>query len=223
MAAAGGIAVSRWCRGDALWDVVISTMPISGADEAVFQIANATVTMQADYLSDQLVKRAGQLSSFTQFSNGTRSMQIWVDADACPAEAKEVLYKVARRLQISITLVANQMMRIPQSSLIQFELVRAGANMADQRIVELAQPGDLVITADIPLSADAVAKGATVLDPRGNVLTNDNVGARLAERNLLDELRGGGLETGGPAPYSPKNKQDFANQLDRLLTRLLRK
>ena len=120
MAAAGGIAVSRWCRGDALWDVVISTMPISGADEAVFQIANATVTMQADYLSDQLVKRAGQLSSFTQFSNGTRSMQIWVDADACPAEAKEVLYKVARRLQISITLVANQMMRIPQSSLIQF-------------------------------------------------------------------------------------------------------
>ena len=150
-------------------------------------------------------------------------MHIWVDAAACPAEAKEVLFKAVRRLQISITLVANQMMRIPQSKLIQFELVRAGANVADQRIVELTQPGDLVITADIPLSADAVAKGAIVLDPRGNVLTNDNVGARLAERNLLDELRGGGLETGGPAPYSSKNKQDFANQLDRLLTRLLRK
>lgn len=149
-------------------------------------------------------------------------MQILVDADACPAEAKEVLYKVVKRLQISMTLVANQMMRVPQSGLIQFELVRAGANMADQRIVELANAGDLVITADVPLSADAVAKGALVLDPRGNVLTNENVGTRLAERNLMDELRGTGMETGGPAPYSSRNKQDFANQLDRILTKLMR-
>lgn len=149
-------------------------------------------------------------------------MQIWVDADACPAEAKEVLYKVVRRLRIPMTLVANQMMWIPKSELIRFELVGAGTNVADQRIVELLSAGDLVISADVPLAADAVARGATVLDPRGEELNADNVGARLAARNLMDELRGTGMETGGPAPYSAKNKQAFANQLDRLLTKLSR-
>ena len=149
-------------------------------------------------------------------------MQIWVDADACPVEVKEVLYKVVRRLQIRMTLVANQMMWIPKSELIAFELVGAGANVADLRIVELAGAGDLVITADIPLAAAAVAKGATVLDPRGEIMDAHNAGSRLAARNLMDELRGTGLETGGPAPYSARNKQDFANQLDKLLTRLRR-
>lgn len=149
-------------------------------------------------------------------------MHIWVDADACPGEAKEVLYKTSKRLQIAMTLVANQMMFVPKSSLIRFELVAAGANVADQRIVELLNSGDLVISADIPLAAAAVAKGATVLDPRGNVLDAENVGSRLAVRNLMDDLRGSGMETGGPAAYSAKNKQDFANQLDRLLTKLLR-
>ncbi|MFN9720887.1 MAG: YaiI/YqxD family protein [Planctomycetota bacterium] len=149
-------------------------------------------------------------------------MHIWVDADACPADAKEVLYKTSRRLQIKITLVANQMMFVPKSNLIHFELVGAGANVADQRIVELLSAGDLVISADIPLAAAAVAKGATVLDPRGHVLDAENVGSRLAARNLMDDLRGSGLETGGPPAYSAKNKQDFANQLDRLLTKLLR-
>lgn len=148
-------------------------------------------------------------------------MQIWVDADACPADAKEVLYKVSKRLQIRMTLVANQMMWIPKSDLVRFELVGAGADVADRRIVELLNVGDLVISADIPLAAAAVAKGATVLDPRGEVLDAENVGARLAARNLMDELRGSGLETGGPAAYSARNKQDFANQLDRLLTRLI--
>lgn len=114
------------------------------------------------------------------------------------------------------------MMYVPRSSLIRFELVGAGANVADQRIVELLSSGDLVISADIPLAAAAAAKGATVPDPRGNVLDAENVGPRLAVRNLMDDLRGSGLETGGPAPCSAKNKQDFANQLDRLLTRLLR-
>ncbi|MEZ6032310.1 MAG: YaiI/YqxD family protein [Planctomycetaceae bacterium] len=147
-------------------------------------------------------------------------MQIWVDADACPVDAKEVLYKVSKRLQIRVTLVANQMMWVPRSNLIQFELVRAGADVADRRIVELLNPGDLVISADIPLAANAVARGAVVLDPRGEELNADNVGSRLAARNLMDELRGSGMETGGPAAYSARNKQDFANQLDRLLTKL---
>lgn len=147
-------------------------------------------------------------------------MQIWVDADACPVEAKEVLYKVSKRLQIRITLVANQMMWIPKSNLIEFELVKAGADVADRRIVELLNAGDLVISSDIPLAANAVARGATVLDPRGEELNADNVGSRLAARNLMDELRGSGMETGGPAAYSARNKQDFANQLDRLLTKL---
>jgi uncharacterized protein YaiI (UPF0178 family) len=149
-------------------------------------------------------------------------MQIWVDADACPVEVKEVLYKVVKRLQIKMTLVANQMMWVPKSDLITFELVGAGANVADLRIVELVAAGDLVITADIPLAAAAVAKGATVLDPRGEIMDAHNAGSRLAARNLMDELRGTGLETGGPAPYSARNKQDFANQLDKLLTRLRR-
>ena len=147
-------------------------------------------------------------------------MQIWVDADACPVEAKEVLYRVSKRLQIQITLVANQMMWIPKSSLIRLELVKAGADVADRRIVELLNTGDLVISADIPLAANAVARGATVLDPRGEELNAENVGSRLAARNLMDELRGSGMETGGPSAYSARNKQDFANQLDRLLTKL---
>ena len=147
-------------------------------------------------------------------------MQIWVDADACPVEAKEVLYKVSKRLRIPLILVANQMMWIPKTDLIRLELVGAGADVADRRIVELLSKGDLVISADIPLAANAVARGATVLDPRGDELNADNVGSRLAARNLMDGLRGSGMETGGPAAYSAKNKQDFANQLDRLLTKL---
>lgn len=147
-------------------------------------------------------------------------MQIWVDADACPVEAKEILYKVSKRLQIRITLVTNQMMWIPKSDLICLELVKAGADVADRRIVELLNAGDLVISSDIPLAANAVARGATVLDPRGEELNADNVGSRLAARNLMDGLRGSGMETGGPAAYSARNKQDFANQLDRLLTKL---
>lgn len=149
-------------------------------------------------------------------------MRIWVDADACPAEVKEVLFKAVKRLSIPLTLVANQMMWFPKSTLIRFELVGAGANVADQRIVELLSAGDLVISADIPLAAAAVEKGAVVLDPRGEILDAENVGSRLAARNLMDDLRGSGLETGGPPPYGAKNKQYFANQLDRILTRLTR-
>ena len=145
-------------------------------------------------------------------------MQIWVDADACPGEIKELLYRAAERREIKVTLVANQQMRTPSSDFIDSVLVPAGMNVADRRIVELVEPGDLVITADIPLAADVVAKGGQALDPRGELYTDANIGERLAVRNLLDELRGGGQITGGPANFSAKDRQAFANQLDRWLT-----
>jgi uncharacterized protein YaiI (UPF0178 family) len=146
-------------------------------------------------------------------------MQIWVDADACPGEIKELLYRSAERLKIKLTLVANQPLRIPRSKFIETLLVPGGANVADRRIVELAAPGDLVVTADIPLAADVVAKGAEAIDPRGDLYTNANIGERLAMRNIIDQLRGGGHIGGGPSNFSPKDRQTFANQLDRWLVK----
>lgn len=145
-------------------------------------------------------------------------MQIWVDADACPVEIKELLFRAACRTKTKVTLVANQPQRTPPSEFIDSLLVPAGLNIADQRIVALVEPGDLVVTADIPLAAEVVAAGAQALDPRGELYTDANVGERLAVRNLLDELRGGGQLTGGPANFNSKDKQAFANQLDRWLT-----
>lgn len=146
-------------------------------------------------------------------------MQIWVDADACPGEIKELLFRAAERLKVRLTLVANQSLRIPQSEFIDTVLVRDGANVADRRIVELAAPGDLVVTSDIPLAADVVAKGANAIDPRGELYTDANIGERLALRNMLDQLRGDGHIGGGPPNFGPKDRQAFANQLDRWLTR----
>lgn len=145
-------------------------------------------------------------------------MQIWVDADACPIEIKELLFRAAKRTKVKVTLVANQPLRTPRSEFIDSLLVPAGLNVADQRIVELTQPGDLVITADIPLAADVVAKGGQALNPRGALYTNANIGERLAVRDLMDDLRGEGQITGGPANFSAKDRQAFANQLDRWLT-----
>ena len=146
-------------------------------------------------------------------------MQIWVDADACPGEIKALLYRAAERRQIRVTLVANQPQRTPPSQFIDSVLVPSGMNVADRRIVELVAPGDLVITADIPLAADVVAKGGQALDPRGELYTAANVGERLAVRNLIDELRSAGLMNGGPSNFGARDKQAFANQLDRWLTR----
>ena len=146
-------------------------------------------------------------------------MQIWVDADACPGEIKALLYRAAERRQIKVTLVANQPQRTPPSQFSDSVLVPSGMNVADRRIVELVAPGDLVITADIPLAADVVAKGGQALDPRGELYTAVNVGERLAVRNLIDELRGAGLMNGGPPNFGARDKQAFANQLDRWLTR----
>ncbi len=146
-------------------------------------------------------------------------MQIWVDADACPGEIKKVLFRAADRTKTKVTLVANQPMRTPRSEYVKSLLVSAGTNVADQQIVELVEPGDLVITADIPLAADVVEQGGQALNPRGELYTEENVGQRLAARNLMDELRGGGEITGGPAGFSDKDRQAFANQLDRWLTK----
>lgn len=146
-------------------------------------------------------------------------MQVWVDADACPGEIKELLFRAAKRKQVRVTLVANQHMYTPKSEYIDSILVPSGMNVADRRIVELTEPGDLVITADIPLAADVVTKGGQALNPRGELYTDNNIGERLTVRNMLDELRGGGQITGGPSNFSAKDKQAFANQLDRWLTK----
>ena len=146
-------------------------------------------------------------------------MQIWVDADACPGEIKTLLYRAAERCKVVVTLVANQPLRTPVSQYVNSIMVGVGMNIADRRIVELVNLGDLVITADIPLAADVVAKGGLALNPRGHLYTADNVGARLAARNLMDELRGGGMITGGPSNFNAKDRQAFANQLDRWLAK----
>jgi len=151
-------------------------------------------------------------------------MRVWIDGDACPVEIKELLFRAAQRRKVRVTLVANQQMATPRSEFIDQIVVPAGANVADRRIVELLEPGDLVVTADIPLAADVVAKGGQALNPRGDLYTESNMGERLASRNMLDQLRGGGhfAESplaGGPPSFNAKNKQAFANQLDRWLTK----
>jgi len=146
-------------------------------------------------------------------------MQIYVDADACPREIKEMLFRAARRTATMVTLVANNVLPMPKSEFVNNILVPAGLDVADKRIVELVTEGDLVITADIPLASAVVAKGAQALDPRGELYDDNNIGERLGVRNLFDELRSGGAITGGPAGFNAKDKQAFANQLDRWLTK----
>ncbi len=146
-------------------------------------------------------------------------MRIWIDADACPGEIKELLYRAAKRREVQVTLVANQPLRTPASPFIDLVVVPAGMNVADRHIVEMMQQGDLVVTADVPLAAEVVARGGQALDPRGQLYTEANVGERLAVRNLLDELRGGGQIMGGPANFSARDRQAFANQLDRWLAK----
>lgn len=150
---------------------------------------------------------------------GRQLMHIWVDADACPAAIKEILFRAAQRTGLPLTLVANHGMRIPSSPRISFVLVAAGCDVADNEIVRRLAADDLVITADIPLAAEVVAKGATALDPRGELYTAENVRARLNLRDFMESLRGSGIETGGPAALTAKDRQVFANRLDTLLAR----
>mgnify|MGYP001564533167 CR=1 FL=1 len=145
-------------------------------------------------------------------------MQIWVDADACPAVIKDILYRAAERKQVALILVANKLLRTPPSPYIRSVQVAGGFDVADNKIVERVQAGDLVITADIPLAADVIKKGGYALNPRGELYTKDNIQERLTLRNFLGELRNTGVITGGPSPLSHSDRQAFANQLDRFLT-----
>jgi uncharacterized protein YaiI (UPF0178 family) len=144
-------------------------------------------------------------------------MRIWVDADACPNPIKEILFRAAERLKIQLTLVANKPLRTPPSAYINTVQVAAGFDVADDKIAQEVRAGDLVVTADIPLAAAALAKGGRVLDPRGEIYTKDNIEARLAMRKFMDELRASGVDTGGPSPFSQGDRQAFARQLERLL------
>ena len=145
-------------------------------------------------------------------------MHIWVDADACPKPIKEILFRAAERTQVPMILVANKLHWTPPSRLIRAMRVPRGFDVADREIAEKLQAGDLVVTADIPLASEVIGRGGHALDPRGVLYTEDNIQERLAMRNLMDQLRASGLETGGPAPWSQADSHAFANQLDRLLS-----
>ena len=149
-------------------------------------------------------------------------MPIWVDADACPQVIEEIVFRAADRAGVLTTLVANTTLRIPPSPFIRTIRVKKGFDVADREIVEQIAPGDLVITADIPLAAEVIARGAHALDPRGELYTPDNVRERLAIRNLMQELRSGGELVGGPAAFTQANRQRFANHLDQWLSRCSR-
>jgi len=150
-------------------------------------------------------------------------MKIWVDADACPGVIKEIIFKAANRTQIYTTLVANHAMRIPPSEYIQFIQVASGFDVADDEIVKHIEKHDVLISSDIPLADEVIEKGATVLSPRGELLTKENIRARLNMRDFLDTLRSSGIDTGGQAAMSQGDRQLFANQLDKILTAALRR
>jgi uncharacterized protein YaiI (UPF0178 family) len=146
--------------------------------------------------------------------------EIWVDADACPRAIKEILFRAAERARVRVTLVANQALALPASPYLRSVRVGGGLDAADRRIAALVEAGDLVVTADIPLAAQVVGKDALALDPRGQLYTPENVKERLAVRNLLDELRGIGVNTGGPPVLSASDRRAFASRLDAWLARI---
>ena len=149
-------------------------------------------------------------------------MQIWVDADACPKVIKEILYRAAERVKVKLTLVANRSLHLPLSPYLNVIQVPSGFDEADKRIVELMQPGDLIVTGDIPLAAAVVDKGGHVLGPRGEQFNEENIHERLAMRDLMDHLRSTGMETGGPPALGKSDRQAFANGLDQFLTRFIK-
>jgi uncharacterized protein YaiI (UPF0178 family) len=144
-------------------------------------------------------------------------MQIWVDADACPNVIKEILFRAADRVAVRVTLVANQAIQIPRSRHVRAIQVASGFDVADNYIVQQAQAGDLVITADIPLASEAIDKGCLALNPRGDLYTTENIRQRLNMRDFMDTMRSSGIDTGGPPAFSKSDRMAFANQLDRLL------
>jgi len=147
----------------------------------------------------------------------TNSEKIWVDADACPKVVKEILYRAADRVGVTVVLVANQSLDVPGSPHIHSVQVPMGFDVADNHIAQSAVPGDLVITADIPLAAEVVAQGCMAINPRGELYTKENIRERLNMRDFMATLRSSGIETGGPPPLGQSDRQSFANQLDRFL------
>ena len=145
--------------------------------------------------------------------------QIWVDADACPGPIKDILFRAAERAKVEVTLVANQWIRTPGSRFIKSLQVQGGFDAADDLIAERAGPGDLVVTQDIPLASRVLEKGAEAVNPRGERFTANNIAERLSVRDFMEELRGAGVQTGGPAAFNARDRQAFANQLDGWLAR----
>ena len=146
-------------------------------------------------------------------------MQLWVDADACPAVIKDILFRVAERLQLPLTLVANRLLRVPPSPYIRARQVPMGFDVADRHIMDEVAAGDLVITADIPLAAELVEKGAFALSPRGEFFSTENIRERLAMRDFMEGMRGAGVDISGPAALSQADRQLFARELDRFMAR----
>ena len=160
---------------------------------------------------------------FAKSPGGRHEMKIWVDADACPAVIKDILFRAAERTGVQVTLVANQPIRIPASRRISLLQVASGFDVADDEIVNRLDAGDLVVTSDIPLAAEVIDKGGVALTPRGELYTVDNIRARLNMRDFMETLRASGIDTGGPAAISQSDRKAFANHLDKLLTRQARK
>lgn len=146
-------------------------------------------------------------------------MQIWVDADACPKVVKEILFRVAERAKIQVTLVANQSLSTPPSSYVKSIRVAAGFDVADNYIVQNIEQNDLLITADIPLAAEVIEKGGHALNPRGELYSTETIKQKLVMRDLMDQLRGSGEMSGGPPPLNLRDRREFANQLDKFVTK----
>ena len=148
-------------------------------------------------------------------------MKIWVDADACPGVIKEILFRAAERTGIEVILVANQAIKVPPSRYIRSLQVASGFDVADNEIVKQTAAGDLVVTADIPLAAEVIAKGGHALNPRGELYTTDTIRARLNIRDFMDTMRASGIHTGGPAALNQGDRKAFADSLDRLMSKYL--
>lgn len=149
-------------------------------------------------------------------------MNIWVDADACPVVIKNILFKAAERVEVQLTLVANQAMNIPPSRYIKSIQVASGFDVADNEIVKRVETGDLVVTSDIPLAAEVIEKGGHALTPRGELYSTESIGARLNMRDFMDTLRASGVDTGGPPALNQGDRKSFASQLDKFLTKYAR-
>ena len=162
-------------------------------------------------------------SKHQQTADSRKYPTIWVDADACPRVIKDILYRAADRSEIQVILVANQPLNTPGSRFIRSIQVAGGFDVADNYIVQQANPGDLVITADIPLAAELIEAECLALNPRGELYTRQNIRQRLNMRDFMDTMRGSGIQTGGPPPISAADRQAFANHLDRFLANYAKK